>query len=109
MLVRNCGGFYVYKLGSMPSFNYSFRFCGAGVEGNTRCPTKRKALDSCFFFYCIHMNNDTSLTNSANGKVRNFALFFPSFLWIPTHTLVKFTKKLSIGYNVDSDKEKKSS
>ena len=29
------------------------------------------------FFYCIHMNNDTSLTNSANhGKVRNFALFF---------------------------------
>ena len=48
-----------------------------------------------FFFYCIHMKNDTSLANSANGKV--------------THTLVKITKKLSIGYNVDSDKEKKGS
>jgi len=54
MLVRNCGGFYVYKLDSMPSFNYSFRFCGAGVEGNVRCPTKRKALDSCFFLLHTH-------------------------------------------------------
>ena len=31
------------------------------------------------FFYCIHMKNDTSLANSANGKVRNFGLFFSFF------------------------------
>ena len=34
MRVRNCSGFYVYKLDMMPSFGYSFRVCGAGIEGN---------------------------------------------------------------------------
>lgn len=34
MRVRNCGGFYVYKLDVMPSLGNSFRLCGAGVEGN---------------------------------------------------------------------------
>ena len=34
--VRNCGGFFVYKLDSMPSFNVSFRVCGAGIEGNAQ-------------------------------------------------------------------------
>ncbi|KAL9982451.1 hypothetical protein ACROYT_G004494 [Oculina patagonica] len=39
MRVRNCSGFYVYKLDMMPSFGYSFRLCGAGVE---------EPADDCF-------------------------------------------------------------
>lgn len=35
LLVRNCSGFYVYKLNTMPSsIGYNFRVCGAGIEGN---------------------------------------------------------------------------
>lgn len=33
MRVRNCSGFYVYKLVTMPSFNFNFRLCGDGVKG----------------------------------------------------------------------------
>ena len=33
MRVRNCSGFYVYKLVRMPSFNFNFRLCGDGVKG----------------------------------------------------------------------------
>lgn len=32
MRVRNCSGFYVYKMGMNPSFRFSFRLCGAGIE-----------------------------------------------------------------------------
>lgn len=33
MRVKNCSGFYVYKLDTMPPFNLSFRLCGDGVKG----------------------------------------------------------------------------
>ena len=33
LLVRNCSGFYVYKLGAVPFEKYS-RVCGAGIQGN---------------------------------------------------------------------------
>ena len=45
MFVKNCSGFYVYKLDTMPSLNFSFRLCGDGVKGKvwfalhvTPCP-----------------------------------------------------------------------
>lgn len=34
MRVRNCSGFYVYKLDLLKSLGFSFRLCGAGFEGN---------------------------------------------------------------------------
>jgi len=34
MRVKNCSGFYVYKLDTMPPFNLSFRLCGDGVKGS---------------------------------------------------------------------------
>lgn len=34
LLVRNCSGFYVYKLNEMPrSLSLDFRVCGNGLEG----------------------------------------------------------------------------
>ena len=34
VLVRNCGGFFVYKLDVNASLSFTFRVCGAGIEGN---------------------------------------------------------------------------
>ena len=34
VLVRNCSGFFVYKLDVNASLSFTFRVCGAGIEGN---------------------------------------------------------------------------
>ena len=34
VLVRNCSGFFVYKLDVNSSFSFTFRVCGSGIEGN---------------------------------------------------------------------------
>lgn len=34
LLVRNCSGFYVYKVDAVPSWKSNFRVCGAGIQGN---------------------------------------------------------------------------
>ena len=34
VLVRNCNGFFVYKLDVNSSLNVTFRVCGSGIKGN---------------------------------------------------------------------------
>ena len=34
VLVRNCSGFFVYKLDVNSSISFTFRVCGGGIEGN---------------------------------------------------------------------------
>ena len=34
VLVRNCNGFFVYKLDVNSSISFTFRVCGGGIEGN---------------------------------------------------------------------------
>ena len=34
VLVRNCSGFFVYKLDVNAGLSFTFRVCGAGIEGN---------------------------------------------------------------------------
>ena len=34
VLVRNCSGFFVYRLDVNSSFSFNFRVCGSGIEGN---------------------------------------------------------------------------
>ena len=47
MRARNCSGFYVYKLVTMPSFNFNFRLCGDGVQGMF-CSSSFLCITPCF-------------------------------------------------------------